>query len=298
MSEPQPGNTVPGSLSQAAVTARFTFLDYLRSRRFLILLILMLIVSAILTFFFAYKRPASVFDLPSAVEPWAFYSTWWGMSATFVVVLSGIFFGGDAISSEFQNRTGYFVLPNPLRRSSVYVGKFFAALIASSIILAIFAFITVSNGLYYFGLNVPWAWGESVLFAWLYLWAVLGFTFFISSAFKSGAYSILVCAVFLLFGFTLIEGLAEGLAGIEPWFVLTYGSEIIGNVMSYTVSSSGTPISSYPVHSQTIQEMFGKHVITVTTYNVGLSEGLGILLAYFVVSAVLGLFLFERKEFT
>lgn len=284
MSSDQAGssNLVPGNLNQVMITTRYTLLEYIRSRRFAILLVLMLIISAILTFVFAYRRPAT-----ALVDSLSFYSTWWGMSATFVVVLSGIFFGGDAISSEFQNRTGYFVIPNPVRRSSVYVGKFLAALIASSMILAVFTLITLINGQYYFWLNVPGAFWESVVFDWIYLLAVLGFTFFVSSLFKSGAYSILVCAVFLLFGFSLIEGLVSDLAGIEPWFVLSYGAEIVGNVLDAT----------YPQHVVTSTIGAGKRTFTLTTFNVGITEGLIILAAYFIVSGVLGLLFFERKEF-
>lgn len=282
-SQAESGNVVPSSLSQAAVTTQYTFLDYVRSRRFAILLVLMLIISAILTFVFAYKGTVKNEGLDSL----GFYSDWWGMSATFVVILSGIFFGGDAISSEFQNRTGYFVLPNPVRRSSIYVGKFLGALIAASVILAIFTLITVGNGLYYFGLNVPGAFWESAFFDWFYLLAVLGFTFFISSVFKSASYSILVSAVFLLFGFSLIETLVESLVGIEPWFVLTYGSEIVGNVL----------MATYPAHETLEMLGSGKHSFTITVFNVGVTEGLVILAAYFVATAILGLFLFERKEF-
>lgn len=280
--QPETGKVVPGSLAQATIATKYTFLDYLRSRRFAILLVLMLVISAILTFVFAYRRPAS-----ALLSAQAFYSTWWGMSATIVVILSAIFFGGDAISSEFQNKTGYFLIPNPIRRSSIYVGKFVAALIAASIILIIFTVITVLNGLYYFPGNVPGAFWESAFFDWVYLLGVLGFAFFVSSAFKSGAYSILVCAVFLLFGFSLIEDIVSALAGIEPWFVLSYGGQIVGNILATT----------YPPHVQTITEVFGKRTITITTYNVGVAEGLAIILAYFVISGVLGLLLFERKEF-
>lgn len=273
---------VPGSLAQTLITTKYTFLDYIRSRRFAILLVLMLIISVLLTSIFAYYRP------PTAMaSPLSFYSTWWGMSASFVVILSGIFFGGDAISSEFQNKTGYFVLPNPIRRSSVYAGKFIAALIASSMLLALFTLITIANGLYY-GFGVPGVFWESAFFDWIYLLGVLGFAFFLSSAFKSSSYSILVSIVFLLFGFSLIEGLAEDLAGIEPWFILTYGGEIVGNVLNP---------SGYPKHMETITETFGKRTLQLTTYNVGIVEGLAIIGAYFVVTAILGLALFERKEF-
>jgi ABC-2 type transport system permease protein len=279
---PQPTNIIPGSLDQAVITTKYTLLEYFRSRRFVVLLAIMLVISALLTFVFAWKRP------PTALaDPLAFYSTWWGMSATFVVILSGIFFGGDAISSEFQNRTGYFVLPNPIRRSSVYLGKFLAALIAASLVLAIFTAITVINGIYYFPWNVPGAFWESALFDWIYLLAVLGFAFFVSSLFKSGAYSILVNAVFLLFVFTLIEGLVSALVGIEPWFILSYGSEIVGNILAPT----------YPQHMVTVTEVFGKRTIEITTFNVGVVEGLVILIAYLVVTGILGLILFERKEF-
>jgi ABC-2 type transport system permease protein len=280
-----PGNTVPNSIAQVGITMRFTFLDYLRSRRFAILLGIMLLISAILTIVVAHYRPATFLS-----SKLSFYSGWWGMSASFIVILSGIFFGGDAISGEFQNRTGYFTLPNPIRRSSMYIGKWIAAFIASSIVLFIFTAITVANEAYYFGLSIPWQFGESFLFAWFYLMAVLGFTFFFSSLFKSTSYSILVTAILFLFAFTLIETLIAALAQIEPWFILTYGSEIIGNVL----------MSPYPEHITKTAGAFGRGgaaAPTFTSFNVTIPEGLLIIGIYFVVTAILGLVLFERKEF-
>ena len=280
-----PENKVPNSMAQVRITTRYTLLDYTRSRRFAILLGIMLLISAVLTFVVAHYRPASFVSS----GPLSFYSGWWGMSATFVVILSGIFFGGDAISGEFQNKTGYFTVPNPVRRSSVYIGKWIAAFIASSIVLFIFTAITIANEAYYFGLNVPWQFTESFLFAWFYLMAVLGFTFFFSSLFKSTSYSILVTAILFLFAFTLIESLVSDLAMIEPWFILTYGSQIVGNVLDAT----------YPLHVVTTVSHFGPRgvAVTITTFSVTIPEGLAIIAAYFVITAILGLALFERKEF-
>jgi ABC-2 type transport system permease protein len=260
---------------------KYTFLDYFRSRRFFILLSITLLISALLTFVVGYYRPESFL-----VSDLSFYSSWWGNSVTFVIVLSGVFFGGDAISGEFQNKTGYFVLPNPIRRSSVYVGKWLSAFIASTIILGVFTAITVGNGMYYFGLNVPYQFGESVLFAWFYLAAVLGVTFFFSSLFKSSSMSILVTIILFLFVFTLLQTLVAGLVQIEPWFILTYGAQIIGNVL----------MVPYPPHSSVIS--MGPHGETLTIYNVTIPEGLAIIGLYFIITAFLGLILFKRKEFT
>src|SRR5216117_1390079 len=167
------GRILPSSVSQVGTVTKYELVNYFRSRRFFVLLIIGVISSALLTVLVGYYRPA-VF-MSSSLK---FYYNWFNGSITFVIILSGIFYGGDAISGEFQNKTGYFLVPNPLRRSSVYIGKWIGALIASLMIFAVFAIITIGNGLYYFGMNVPVQFGESLLFSILYLASVLGFTFF------------------------------------------------------------------------------------------------------------------------
>lgn len=265
---------LPSSLIQVGTITKYELVNYFRSRRFFVLLIIGVIIGALLTALVGYYRPTSFLD--SSLD---FYASWWAGSITFVIILSGIFYGGDAISGEFQNKTGYFLVANPLRRSSIYIGKWLAALIASLIMLAVFTAITIGNGIYYFGLNIPYQLWESLLFSILYLVAVLGFTFFFSSLFKTTSMSILVTAILFLFAFTLIQALVVGLAKIEPWFLITYGATIITNVLvnpyPTTLSQGGefAPFASIP-------------------------EGIAILLAYFVVTAALGLVLFERKEFT
>jgi ABC-2 type transport system permease protein len=271
-------NIVPSSLMQTFITMKYTLLDYIRSRRFYIMLIITALISVLLTVVVGYYRPQSFLatDL-------TFYSNWWGSAVTFVIVLSGIFFGGDAISSEFQNKTGYFVAPNPIRRSSMYIGKLLAAFIASTVILGVFAVITIGNGLFYFS-SVPYQFGESLLFSLLYLIAVLGFTFLFSSLFKSSAMSIIVTAILFLFVFSLIQTLVSALVQIEPWFILTYGSQIIGNVLTVP----------YPPHITTIPVTEG---FSLTTYSAPIPEGIAIMAIYFIVTAAIGLFLFEKKEF-
>jgi len=269
---------LPSSISQVVTITKYELVNYFRSRRFFVLLIIGLIISALLTALVGYYRPSSF--LSSALN---FYSTWWAGTITFVIILSGIFYGGDAISGEFQNKTGYFLVANPLRRSSIYIGKWLGALTASIVMLGVFAAITIGNGIYYFGLNIPNQLWESLLFAVLYLIAVLGFTFFFSSLFKSTSMSILVTAILFLFAFNLIQTLVERLVKIEAWFMITYGAQIITNVLT----------DPYPT---TTTQGFGRDAFT--SYAATIPEGVAILLAYFVVTAVLGLLLFERREFT
>src|SRR6266702_5825561 len=206
---------LPSSVSQVGTITKYELVNYFRSRRFFVLLIRGLIISALLTSLVVYYSPSSFLS-----SPLNFYSFWWAGSITFVIILSGIFYGGDAISGEFQNKTGYFLVANPLRRSAIYIGKWLGALTASVIMLAAFTAIAIGNGVYYFGPSIPYQLWVSVLFGLLYLIAVLGFTFFFSSLFKSSSISILVTAILFLFAFMLIQTLVEGLVKIEPWFLI------------------------------------------------------------------------------
>ena len=283
-------NEVPSSISQIGISMKYTFLEYIRSRRFLIVLIITLLIAALLTIIVAWRRPAGFL-----VSNLGFYSSWWGLSVTFVIILTGIFFGGDAISGEFQNKTGYFGIPNPVRRSSIYIGKWLSAFLAATAILVVYMVITIANGAYYsatianFGSGLPYQFVYSLLYAWFYLAAVMGVAFFFSSLFKSSSISILVTVILLLFGFSLISTLVSDLVGIEPWFILTYGAGIIGNILQSPYPPAKT-VNTTPIgHARSF---------TTTTFAASVPQGLVIIGLYFIITTVLGLILFERKEFT
>jgi len=197
------------------------------------------------------------------------------------VILTGIFFGADAISSEFQNKTGYYLVPNPVRRSSIFIGKWIASFLASAIAIGVYAAITIADGAIYFGASVPYQLGESFVFALFYVLPILGVSFFISSAFKNSSYSILLTAILLLFGFNFIAPLITALSNSEPWYVLTYGAGIIKDVLSST---------GYPAHEVVLAG--------ASSYNATIPEGLAIMFAYFAVTTVVGLILFEREDFS
>ena len=172
-------------------------------------------------------------------------------------------------------------------RSSIYIGKWIAAFVASLIIFGVFTGITLANGIGYFGLNIPNLFVESFAFTILYLIAALGFTFFFSSVFKTSSMSIMVTVILLLFGFSLIDTLLTDFVHIEPWFSLAYGSGIIGDVMT----------NPYPAHITSTHLGAAGRGPLFTSYHATIPEGIAIMVIYFAVTAVLGLLLFERKEF-
>lgn len=272
---------LPSDFVQMTRVTKYELLNYVRGLRFIVLLVIVLVILGALTGVTAYYRPYSIL-----ANGFAFYGIWWAV-ITFLIALGAALFGGDAISGEFQNKTGYFLFGHPVRRSSVFFGKMVAAFLATALIIAIYAGITVANGWYYTGPPPIQLW-ESVAFALIYLLGALGFTFMFSSMFKSGAMSIIVTLVLLLFGFTIIDTVVTDLAGYEPWFSITYGSGIIANVLTVP----------YPAHFTSMAIGMGRRELVLTTYNPTIPEGIAILLIYAVLGAIAGYFLFRREDFT
>jgi ABC-2 type transport system permease protein len=272
---------VPGTWAQAVRLSRYQLRDYLRSRRFVLMMAIVGAIGAILTFVLAYFHGAGLTGSSDA-----YYGSTWGGGGYVVMIFSGIIFGGDAIAGEFQNKTGYFLMGLPIRRTSVYVGKFLAALGASLVAVLFFLAILVGNGAYYMGAAAfPVTLLESFAIALLYLLALLGAVFLFSSMFKNSLYAVLVVAVLFLFGFTIIQDLIVALVKIEPWFIIDYARAVIAYPFT----------SPLPAH---IAMSPGPRGGMVKTYNPTYAEGLAIMAGYFVITSVAGLFFFEREEFT
>ena len=276
---------VPPSMQQVAKLTRYQLREYLRSRRFLSLTAIILAIGAILTAVLGYYQTTLG---PLVTNNLAFYGSFWAGGANLVIVLSAVFFGGDAIAGEFQNKTGYFLMGLPVRRATVYAAKYIAALLASVAMLGLYLAILLGNGAYYLHANaLPWQLGLSVLLALVYVGAVLGATFLFSSLFKTSAYGFVLTAILFLFGFTLIGDLITGLVNIEPWMVISYAESTIGGVFSSSVNwgltATVTP-ARFPG--------------APASYTAGIAEGVVIMLGYLLATALAGLWLFEREEFT
>jgi ABC-2 type transport system permease protein len=276
---------VPGSLDQVTKLTRYQLREYLRSLRFVALAAIVLVLGLILTIVLGHFRGQLVTD------NLGFYGTLWGGGVDLPIILAAVFFGGDAIAGEFQNKTGYFLMGLPIKRTTVYAGKFIAAYLASVAMVLLYLVILVLNGIYYFGGNAfPWQLGLSLVLALVYLAAVLGATFLFSSLFKTSAYGFVLTAILFLFGFTLLQDLIEGLVNIEPWMVISYAEATIGNVFA--------PVTDWGLTGQSVTVQGFRPSMTTTVFTPGIAEGVVIMLAYFLVTGLVGLVLFEREEFS
>src|SRR5256886_6090042 len=222
---PHPGVGSPMTASafgQVVTVASYEIRKYIRGRRLLGVLILVGLIVGL----FLGLPPA--LGTPYASNPNAFVSTF----ATFtglLVVLSGVLFAADALVSEHEQRTGYFLFPNPVRREVLVLGKIAASLIVSAAVIS----------LYYGGAalaapvithSLTWDVGLSYVYALASMLSVVGVAYLVSATFKSTV----AATVLTFFLFTLIFSIVGAIlpaAKIDPWFIPTSASGIITNVL-------------------------------------------------------------------
>lgn len=199
--------------------------------------------------------------------------------ATIIVIICATFFGADALVGEFQNRTGYLIFPNPIKRMMLYLGKFAASMTAGvMVLLLLYAGVALLSVFSARGVDDDlWL---SFLFASEYLLATMAIAYLISAILKGTTGATVL--TFLLF--LLILPIIDGIAMFTETKVegsLTFS----GDVISYIL------LDPYPVDWAFEQAGFG-----FTFYYPEPSTAAIVIAAYALIAMVLGAILFNRKQ--
>ncbi len=256
-------------LSQIATVASYEIRKYFRGRRLLgVLLLVGLIVGLIL------GLPPAL-GVAYASTPNAFVSTF-ASFASILVILAGVLFAADALVSEHEKRTGYFLFPNPVRREVLVLGKLAASLIVSVAVISLYYGAAALAALVITG-SLTWDVGVSYLYALAYMTSVVGVAYLLSASLRSTV----AATVLTFFLFTLIFSIVGAIlpvAKVEPWFIPTSASGIIGNALAAPSVGPGPGGG------------FG------TGFVPDPATSLVVFATYAVVGAILAVLLFRRRE--
>jgi len=138
-------------------------------------------------------------------------------SLSSLAVLGAVFFAGDSIASEFEQRTGYILFPNPVRRSTIVMGKYLACLIATAAIIAA-AYLTSAIGLALFYGRIPSGIVGSMAIALILGAMVISLAFLFSSLLKGSVGSTIGTLLTYMVVFATISTFLS-YAGYDPWFM-------------------------------------------------------------------------------
>jgi len=158
--------------------------------------------------------------------------------ANILVIICATFFGADSVVGEFQNRTGYLMFPNPLKREVLFAGKFAASITAGAIVVGLFyAGVVVLSLVTAGGLDDDFA--TSFGFAVEYLLAAMAIAYLISSVLK-GSTGATVLTFFMFIMILPIVDSVSIFSGVKIEGSVTFAAGVIVYILSdpYPVDSS------------------------------------------------------------
>jgi len=211
-------------LRNVYLMTRFELLKQVKRRR-----ILMMVILAVLLPLIFYVIPPA-FDIDYPDHALSFGSQNLGF-ITLLIIISGAIFAGDAITSEFEKKTGLLLFPSPQRGTTIFVGKYIAATLAVFLVVSLYYLITILEmAQIYGGDSVTVAMGKSYLLALIYSAAVVSIIYFLSAIFRKSITSSIL-GFFLLMMILPIITMVLTLADVDPWWSVTSSANLITDVL-------------------------------------------------------------------
>jgi ABC-2 type transport system permease protein len=209
-------------LEKLKVVIGYEFLKHIRRKRLYVVLGLALLAELAVIIFVPLLREAGGY--PDNIMVMAFFLTVGPSLAS----LGAVFFAGDAIAGEFESKTGFILFTNPVKRVTLWVGKYLACSIAVALLM-IFSYIITAVTLLAIYKEVPFQMYQSFGLSLLFSGAFVSVTFFFSSLSKGamGATVMTLLVVLVLFGIT--ESILM-FTDNPSWFLLSTGGDSIAAV--------------------------------------------------------------------
>jgi ABC-2 type transport system permease protein len=264
-------------LAQLFIISKYQFKNYIRSKRLITLILITAGIGIAYILSIHFYVNTSYMDVKIFAKNWV-------SPLSYLIALASLFFGGDAIAGEYQNKTGYFLLPNPIKRGSILWGKYIASYLASTIVMLIYWAFVILNVYYYYN-TLPVAIWYSLGFSFLFLLSLLALTYLFSSLLNNGTIAIVIVSIIYFLVLPVIDSMAMYI-GYPPWFSINHSASIL------TLVFEGNYIGDYPT-KQVLQLGPG---FTITIFNPSLTESISVMLGYFIVSAIISTVLFHYKE--
>ena len=264
---------------------KFELIKFLRSRKIRAALILTAIVPLLiylLTNFLLDSFISQIYSNSGVVNDYQIFVNFI-LTLTLVNV---IMFGGDSLTNDFENKTGYTLFINPISRTSFLFGKFVAASIAI-ISFNILFYVLASIFSYAKHSAIPENVLLSLVFASLFSIGLLSTSFALSSLFKRSNMSN-IAFIFLWF---IVVGLMEYfliLSEIKPWWSLTYAAGIIIYIFEVPYPKDSVidiPSLLIPGQSQTIVNLIPEVNLSI-----------GVFLMYIIVGLMISVLFYKRKQ--
>jgi ABC-2 type transport system permease protein len=255
------------SFFETYLSVKFELVKHLKRRRLPIIAALAVIIPLI--FYVKVPNTADVF----AATVLSFLNI--------LIIISAAMFAGDAVCGEFEKKTSLLLFPTPQRRSTIFAGKYVAALLATFLAVILYYIVMTLQIVQLYGWgHIPTELAKSLLTAVVYSFSAVSVVFLFSAILKRSISATIVGFLFLLMILPIIATVLMRV-NQEPWFIVTYSANLIRDVLGVTSSLPFGP---------------GEHGFNFTAFEPHFGVGIAVMAAYAIIGFVGGMVLAGRKE--
>ena len=155
--------------------------------------------------------------------------------AELLILIGATLFSSVTLVSEFEERTSLMLFTKPIRKSSIFLGKFVAAFILNAVLMLFYYIVSAimvaikTGG---FTDNIFPSFGLCLI----YIFSLTGIAIFFSSLMKKSSSASILTFVFILLVPAIIQIVVSVAGNIDPWFMLNYAEA----AMMYSISGTGS----------------------------------------------------------
>jgi len=271
---------IPSDMKQVMLVTRYDIYKHLRSKRLLGLLI----VEALLLLLILALPPLLGNEYNK--NPDGYLASFTSSNTiNLLIVIGATLFAGDAIVSEYQNRTGYLIFPNPTKKSVLFAGKFLASVIIIDGAVLIWYGVGIISGVAITGSVTVLAF-YSLLLALLYSVACIGVGFFLSALMKGSTGALVFTFALLFMILPIVDATVGSVGGVRPEVSLTFAGGAVDYIMQ-------TP---YPIDGNLTFNIGAGQNLTMYTLYPNVTTSVIVMLGYGAVLGALAFVLFKRRE--
>ena len=216
-------------IRQAFIVMRYEFMKFVSGKKIFIYAAINLIILAIV---------AAIFFTSSG------NTTTEGMMGDFISFLSLILligvtlFASVTLVSEFEERTSLLLFTKPIRKGSIFAGKFLAAyLLCFAIVIVYYVASAIITSIETGGFTSKMF--PSLGYCALDLFALTGIAMMFSALMKKSSSASILTFVFILLVPAIIQVVVSVTADLDPWFMLNYAEAAVMNSISGYSSYDG-----------------------------------------------------------
>ncbi len=271
---------LPSDVSQIMTVARYDLFKHLRSRRLQGILVIVVLLLALML-----AIPPLV-GQPYYDDPTEFVRSVAVFFLTnLLIILGATLFAGDAIVSEYQARTGYLLFPNPIKRSSIYLGKFLATALIVLLIVSLWYGVAILAGLAVTG-GISGLALQSYGLAMLYALAAASLGYLIGTFMKGSTGALVLTFFLLLLILPTVDQTVGMIAGIRPEPSLSFQSGVVDYVF----------MTPYPEDSTMVIDIGEGQNFTFYNLVPKIDLAIVVFLSYMLVCNAVAMWRFKRRE--